>query len=140
MPEREDVDRGVPVSVRFTEPMDRASTAAAFSVEVNGKEVTGTVDFAEDDTVLVFDPKLAFPYPATVILRVCGRRASPQAARRSTGGGPPRFTVVAKPKPRPKPAAGRSRATADPSRRPAPAPKSRCPATSARGWPPRSTC
>ena len=35
----EEVSRAVPVSVRFTMPMDRASTKEAFSVEVDGAEV-----------------------------------------------------------------------------------------------------
>jgi uncharacterized protein YkwD len=98
----EDVSRGLPVSVRFTMPMDRASTAAAFSVDVNGKEVRGTIDFAENDTVLVFDPAATLPYEAIVILRVgAGARAAdgtpldrPRAAR---------FTVAAKPEPEPTP-------------------------------------
>lgn len=99
----EDVSRGLPVSVRFTIPMDRAATAAAFSVEVDGKEVRGAVDFAEDDTVLVFDPAATLPYEATVVMRVgAGARAAdgtpldrPRAAR---------FTVAAKPEPEPTPA------------------------------------
>jgi uncharacterized protein YkwD len=98
----EDVSRGLPVSVRFTMPMDRAATTAAFSVEVNGKEVAGKVAFAENDTVLVFDPAATLPYEATVIMRVgAGARAAdgtpldrPRAAR---------FTVAAKPEPEPTP-------------------------------------
>jgi uncharacterized protein YkwD len=98
----EDVSRGLPVSVRFTMPMDRASTAAAFSVDVNGKEVQGTIDFAENDSVLVFDPAATLPYEATVILRV-------GAAARAPDGTPldrpraARFTVAAKPEPEPTP-------------------------------------
>ena len=106
-------------------PMDRASTTDAFSVEVNGKTVAGSVDFAEDDTVLVFDPKADFPYGATVVLHVGGRRRSARTARRSTGRGRSRFTVVEEPKPEPTPAptarSGRRRATAE-ARPPRPTP------------------
>jgi uncharacterized protein YkwD len=82
--------------------MDRASTAAAFSVDVNGKEVRGTIEFAENDTVLVFDPAATLPYEATVILRV-------GASARAADGTPldrpraARFTVAAKPEPEPTP-------------------------------------
>jgi hypothetical protein len=117
----EDVSRGLPVSVRFTIPMDRAATAAAFSVEVDGKEVRGSVDFAEDDTVLVFDPAATFPYEATVVLRVgAGARAAdgtPLDRARAA-----RFTVAAKPEPEPtpeptpKPGSGRANPTPRPSK------------------------
>lgn len=130
----EDVSRGLPVSVRFTMPMDRASTAAAFSVDVNGKEVRGTVDFAENDTVLVFDPAATLPYEAIVTLRVgAGARAAdgtpldrPRAAR---------FTVAAKPEPEPtpeptpKPGSG---GKADPTPRPGSKPVVTRPTSS--GW------
>jgi hypothetical protein len=98
----EDVDRGVPVSVRFTMPMERASTAAAFSVEVNGNKVKGAVDFAEDDTVLVFDPKAILPYEATVVLRVADTALSADGTPLDRGRSA-RFTVIAKPKPTPTP-------------------------------------
>jgi hypothetical protein len=115
----QDVDRGVPVSVRFTARMDRVSTAAAFSVEVNGKRVSGTVDFAENDTVLVFDPKLAFPYSATVILRVSDDARAAGGASLDRGRAAT-FTVVARPKPKAKPAAGGSTTAPKPAPRPAP--------------------
>ena len=41
--------------------MDQASTKAAFKVAA-GKAVAGKVTFAEDDTVLVFEPAKALPY------------------------------------------------------------------------------
>jgi hypothetical protein len=99
----EDVERDAPVSVRFTMPMDRTATAAAFSVEVNGKKVPGTVDFAEDDTVLVFDPKDVFPYEASVILRVTDEALAATGTPLDRGRSS-RFTVVAEPKPEPTPA------------------------------------
>ena len=43
-----------------------ASTARAFSIRVGGKSVAGSVHWAEDDAVLVFDPKAALPYGAKV--------------------------------------------------------------------------
>lgn len=64
------IERGADVSVRFTTPMRRPETAKAFHVLVNGSEVTGTISWAERDTVLVFDPAKAFPYGAKVVARV----------------------------------------------------------------------
>jgi uncharacterized protein YkwD len=110
------VARDVPVSVRFTMPMNRKATAAAFRVEVNGTPVAGTVDWAEDDTVLVFDPKAAFPYSAKVVLRVTSDALAADGTPLDRGRAG-RFTVVAKPKPASKPAT-----TAQSSTRPAPAP------------------
>jgi uncharacterized protein YkwD len=100
----EEVGRAVPVSVRFTMPMDRRSTEAAFSVEVDGKDVAGSVEFAEDDTVLVFEPQASFPYEATVIMRVAATATAVDGTpldRARTA----RFTVIAKPEPEPKPVA-----------------------------------
>ena len=125
----EDVARNVPVSVRFTAPMDRASTKDAFSVEVNGKEVPGSADFAEDDTVLVFDPSANFPYGATVVMRVGGRAlgadGTPIDRARAVG-----FTVVEEPEPEPEPEPGPGAApppgggaTVEPTPRPTPVPR-----------------
>ena len=120
----EEVSRAVPVSVRFTMPMDRDSTKEAFSVEVDGVDVAGTVSFAEDDTVLVFDAAAAFPYEATVIMRV--------AATATAADGTPldrarsaRFTVAAKPapEPTPKPAPTPKPVAPQPKPTPAPTPK-----------------
>jgi hypothetical protein len=99
----EDVSRGLPVSVRFTMPMDRVSTAAAFSVEVDGKEVRGKIEFAEGDTVLVFDPAETLPYEATVVLRV-GAGALAADGTPLDRARAARFTVAAKPEPEPTPA------------------------------------
>jgi uncharacterized protein YkwD len=112
----EEVLRGADVSVRFTMPMERAATRKSFRVEVNGKPVTGTTRFAEDDTVLVFNPDADFPYGAEVELRV-GESA------RAKGGvpldGALAVTFRVEPKPKPKPAAT---ATAKPKPKPAPKP------------------
>lgn len=92
------------ISVRFTERMDRATTAAAFHVQAAGKPVTGKTSWAEQDTVLVFVPSAALPYGATVTASVdvsATSRDGVALAGASTGT----FTVKAKPKPAPKPAA-----------------------------------
>lgn len=65
-----DVERGQVLSVRFSRPMERTSTAAAFSVLVNGKPIAGRTSWAEKDTVLVFDPVDLLPYGAAVTMRV----------------------------------------------------------------------
>ncbi len=123
----EDVGRDGAVSVRFTMPMDRTSAKKAFSVEVNGDRVPGTVSFAEDDTVLVFEPEAAFPYGATVALRVAdgavAADGTPLDRRRAAT-----FTVKPKPTPTPRPAAAAPRATGGgasttPRATPKPAPK-----------------
>jgi len=120
----EDVARDVPVSVRFTAPMDRASTTDAFSVEVNGTTVAGSVDFAEDDTVLVFDPKASFPYGAAVVMHVGGRAlgadGTPIDRARAVG-----FTVVEEPEPEPTPGTDdpADGGTAKPTPRPTPVPR-----------------
>jgi hypothetical protein len=63
-------DTNQPVSVRFTMAMDEKSTAAAFSVTVNGKAVSGSTYWAEDDTVLVMTPRYSFKIGSTVVARV----------------------------------------------------------------------
>jgi uncharacterized protein YkwD len=118
----EAVARDVDVSVRFTQPMDRRSTKRAFSVEVNGEAVKGSVSFAEDDTVLVFDPAADFPYGATVALRVAdgarGREGTPLDRGRSGT-----FTVEPKPKPKPTAAPVARTVSATPNPKPKPTPK-----------------
>jgi len=65
-----DVPRAATLSVRFSEPMNRASTKAALRVVANGKFVKGKITFAEKNTVLVFDPRTAFAYHARVRLTI----------------------------------------------------------------------
>jgi hypothetical protein len=72
-------DTNQPVSVRFTMAMDEKSTAAAFSVTVNGKAVSGSTYWAEDDTVLVLTPRYSFKIGTTVVAKVTN-------AARSKGG------------------------------------------------------
>jgi uncharacterized protein YkwD len=64
------VGRNAVLSVRFTDRMDRSSTARAFSVKAGGKPIAGRVSWVENDTVLVFDPTHALPAGATVTMAV----------------------------------------------------------------------
>jgi Bacterial Ig-like domain len=64
------LDPGQPVSVRFTEPMDRPSTEKAFSVSVGGKAVGGSLYWAENDTVLVLDLSKNFKIGSKVLAKV----------------------------------------------------------------------
>jgi len=114
-----DAARGALVSARFTEQMDRKTTAAAFSVSVDGKPVTGKVTWAEQNTVLVFRPAAALPYGSKVVVAVAPTALSkagvPLAA---TGTGT--FTVVPKPAPKAAPkAAPTPRAAPPPKKKPA---------------------
>ena len=78
-----DVARDAVISVRFTEAMDRRSTARAFSVSVGGKAVAGSVRWAEKDTVLVFTPKSALPYSSKVSMKVAA--SATNTSGRATG-------------------------------------------------------
>jgi uncharacterized protein YkwD len=66
----QDVARPTDISVRFSRPMDRASTRQAFKVLVDGKPIKGKITFSEKDTVLVFDPARAFAYDTRVVASV----------------------------------------------------------------------
>jgi uncharacterized protein YkwD len=116
----EDLARDVDLSVRFTRKMDRASTEKAFTALVNGKRVTGALQWFENDTVLLLDPKSDLPYSAKVTLKVAAsaRSADGVALDRSRSVS---FTVVEKPKATPRPTAApttRPRATPRPTTRP----------------------
>jgi hypothetical protein len=63
-------DTNQPVSVRFTMPMDTKSTAAAFSVTVNGRAVSGTLSWSENNTVLVLVPRYSFKVGNTIVAKV----------------------------------------------------------------------
>ena len=98
--ETKDVARDAAISVRFTESMERRSTARAFSVTAGGTPVAGKIRWAESDTVLVFTPVAALPYGTTVAMDVT-------VAARSVAGVPlgapghGAFGTVAKPTPAP---------------------------------------
>jgi uncharacterized protein YkwD len=76
----QDIARTADISVRFTRQMDPASTKRAFRVEVAGKPIKGTVSFAEDDTVLVFDPDKTLPYDTRVVVSVAKTAQSVEGA------------------------------------------------------------
>ena len=73
------------LSVRFTVPMSHASTAAAFAVTVNGKRVRGSISWAENNTVLVFDPNGKLPLNATVTMHVATTARSITGQRQLQG-------------------------------------------------------
>ena len=96
------VSRFAAVSVRFSQPMDHAPTERAFHITVDQRPVTGSVRWAEGDTVLVVDPDRPLPYRSRVTLSVDrGARsadgATLKAARSVT------FTVQSRPAPASRP-------------------------------------
>jgi murein DD-endopeptidase MepM/ murein hydrolase activator NlpD len=117
-----DVERDAWLSVRFTMPMHRRSTAAAFHAVVDGKEIDGRTWWAEGDTVFVLDPRDPLPAGATVRLRVDDDATSSAGIALETPSAAT-FTTV---KPAPQPT--RSVVTA---RAPAPA---QPPASSSTSW------
>ncbi|HEV8696509.1 MAG TPA: Ig-like domain-containing protein [Candidatus Limnocylindrales bacterium] len=69
-PLTQDVPRDTAISVRFTRPMDHRTTKAAFRVTAGGKAVKGTISFAENGRVLVFDPASPLPWDSRVVAMV----------------------------------------------------------------------
>jgi murein DD-endopeptidase MepM/ murein hydrolase activator NlpD len=96
------VPRSADVSVRFTQPMEHASTEGAFRAFVDGTPVSGTFRWAEGDTVLVLSPASRLPYGAAVTLQV-EASARTQAGRELGAATSIRFTVQPKPTPPPTP-------------------------------------
>jgi len=94
-----DIARDAAISVRFTAPMDPASTTSAFKVTAAGKPVAGKATLVENGTVLVFIPSKALPYGAkvTMVVGTSARTADGSALARSASGW---FKTVAKPKAR----------------------------------------
>ena len=64
------VARSAALSVRFTQPMDHASTEQAFAASIGVAPITGTYRWAESDTVLVLQPASALTYGTKVRLSV----------------------------------------------------------------------
>ncbi len=97
----DNVDPTAPISVRFTLPMDRSTTARALEVVIAGRNVDGTISWAEHDTVLVFKPATANARGSGVGVRILATATStdgvPLKAGRSTT-----FRVVAAPTSKPK--------------------------------------
>ena len=81
------------ISVRFTVPMSHASTAAALSVTVNGKRIRGAISWAENNTVLVFDPTNKLPLNSTVTVHVATTARS-ITGQRLAGSASASFKVV----------------------------------------------
>jgi uncharacterized protein YkwD len=79
-PMTQDVPRDASISVRFTQPMDHRTTKAAFKVTAGGKPVKGTITFAEDSTVLIFDPAAALPWDSRVVATVARSARSKNGA------------------------------------------------------------
>jgi uncharacterized protein YkwD len=113
-----DVPRDAVLSVRFTEKMERTSTAAAFRATAKGKPVAGKIRWAEGDTVLVFTPKAALPFGTKVVLSVSTKARSVTGAPLAKTAAST-FTTLSKPvaaKAKPK-----TTATTAPSTAPVPA-------------------
>jgi uncharacterized protein YkwD len=92
------VSRTQVLSVRFTEPMDHATTEAAWSATIGGSAVSGTFTWAEGDTVLVFHPSAAFDYSKQVVMSVAATATSHAGVALSTAASAT-FTTIAKPRP-----------------------------------------
>jgi hypothetical protein len=91
-------DTNQPVSVRFTVAMDQKSTAAAFSVTVNGKIISGSKYWAENDTVLVMTPRYSFKIGDKVVARVTPAARAAGANGLHLGAGASATFTVARPK------------------------------------------
>lgn len=81
------------ISVRFTVPMNRASTAAAFAVTINGKRVRGSIGWDENNTVLILDPTNKLPIGSTVTMHVATTARS-VTGQRLGGAATASFKVV----------------------------------------------
>ncbi|MEP6623343.1 MAG: Ig-like domain-containing protein, partial [Acidimicrobiia bacterium] len=82
----QDVARDAAISIRFTEAMDRVSTTRAFTATAGGKAVTGTVSWAESDTVLIFTPSASLPFGTTVAMDVSADAKSTTGVRLGAPG------------------------------------------------------
>jgi uncharacterized protein YkwD len=83
------------LSVRFTEPMDRVSTQAAWSATQAGKAIAGAVSWAENDTVLIFNPTATLGYGQQIGLSV-GVGATSRAGLALKAAASATFTTAAK--------------------------------------------
>lgn len=91
-----DVERSATLSVRFSQPMDRVSTGAAWAALAGATPIAGTISWAENDTVLVFKMKAALAYGTKVTMRV-GEGAISAAGIPLAGAASATFTTVPKP-------------------------------------------
>jgi uncharacterized protein YkwD len=91
-----DVEWGQKLSVRFTEPMERASAEAAWSATQGAVALKGAFSWAEDDTVLVFDPATALGDDQKVTMTV-GTGALSRAGLPLQSAALATFTTAARP-------------------------------------------
>jgi uncharacterized protein YkwD len=91
-----DVEWSQQLSVRFTEPMDRASSEAAWSATQGTTALAGTFSWAEDDTVLIFDPRAALGDDQKVTMTV-GTGALSRAGLPLQEAASATFTTAARP-------------------------------------------
>lgn len=63
-------DTRVPISITFSVPMDEKATAAALSVTMNGRAVSGSTYWTQNDTVLVFTPRYSYYVGSSITARV----------------------------------------------------------------------
>ncbi len=113
-----DIDPTALLSVRFTKPMNHATTQKAFSVVIAGKKVPGSITWAESDTVLVFTPKKALAKGSGVGVRVLGTATSADGVPIKAGGSAT-FKVVGAPKPTPTIARPAAKPVSKPASKPA---------------------
>jgi len=159
----EDVLRGEDISVRFTRPMDRAATQRAFVVSAAAAALRGDYHWAENDTVVVFNPRDPLPWGTEIVLSVKADAAGadgtpietavtarfttatkPAATPKPTPAPTPKATPVpakATPRPTPVPAKATPRPTPVPAKptptptpKPTPAPSTGAGATSSAPW------
>ena len=71
-----DVLPGENISVRFTRPMDVAATQRSFVVSAAGVALRGDYDWAEDNTVAVFNPSGPLPWDTEVVMSVAADAAA----------------------------------------------------------------
>ncbi len=90
------IDRSATLSVRFTTPMDRASTEAGWSASVGDTAIKGTLSWAEEDTVLVFKMNEALGYGTKVTMSV-GAGATSVVGIPIAAAATATFTTVPKP-------------------------------------------
>jgi len=75
-----DVKPGTAISIAFSRPMNRSTTAAAFSLVVAGTSLPGSITWDDGDATLVFTPAAPLPAGAGVGVRVAGTATSVDGA------------------------------------------------------------
>ena len=83
------------LSVRFTEPMDHASTQAAWGATQAGVAIAGAFSWAENDTVLIFNPTATLGFGQKIGLSV-GAGATSRAGLALKAAASATFTTAPK--------------------------------------------